>query len=42
MLVMYRDDVLNEPKKHGLDKIDEKQMKNSLESWVFKPHSLSL
>lgn len=42
MLVMYKDDVLNEPRKHGLDKTAEKQMENSLESCVFKTHSLSL
>lgn len=42
MLVSYRDDVLSEPRKHGLDKTAEKQMEKSLENWVFKTHGLSL
>lgn len=41
-MVMYRDDVPSEPRKHGLDKTAEKQREKSLESWVFKTHSLSL
>lgn len=42
MLVMYRDDILNEPRKHELDKTAEKQMENSLENWVYRTHGLSL
>lgn len=42
MLVMYRDDVFNEPRKHGLDKTAEKQMENSSESWVFKTNRVSI
>lgn len=42
MLVMYSDDILNEPRNHGLDKTAEKQMENSLENWVYRTHGLSL
>lgn len=35
MLLRYRDDILNKPRKHGLDKTTEKQMESLVEKWIY-------